>query len=264
MNSKKTFLYDEDGDIRFANLVVVLVFIVFLIITFFCSFSTIKSGEVGLKVRFGKIVDTKLNEGLNLKVPYIESIKKVNIKVQKNELNTESSSRDMQTIQTNLAVNFRIEDTKAVSLYRTVGSNYITTVLEPAIKESIKATMAQYTAEEVITKRAEVSINCMNELQEKVTKYGIIIDNFNITNLTFSKEYTEAIEAKQVAEQKLAKSKLEAEAKIVEANATKEANELVKQTLTNELLQKSFIEKWNGELPTTYAGQDILGIFNLK
>lgn len=234
------------------------------IITLFSSFQTIKSGEVGLKVRFGKIVNTRLDEGLNLKVPFIEKIVTVNIKVQKTELETESSSKDLQTIATDLAVNYRIESEKATNLYRTVGNNYQTTVLDPAIKESIKAVIAQYTAAEVITSRSEVSEKCKEELGKKVEKYGIVIDNFNITNLTFSEEYSKAIEEKQVAEQKLEKARLEAEAKLVEAQATKKANDLMKESLTNEIITKEFIEKWDGKLPETYAGKDILGIFNLK
>lgn len=234
------------------------------IITLFSSFQTIKSGEVGLKVRFGKIVNTKLDEGLNLKVPFIEKIVTVNIKVQKTELETESSSKDLQTIATDIAVNYRIESEKATNLYRTVGNNYQTTVLDPAIKESIKAVIAQYTAAEVITSRSEVSEKCKEELGKKVEKYGIVIDNFNITNLTFSEEYSKAIEEKQVAEQKLEKARLEAEAKLVEAQATKKANDLMKESLTNEIITKEFIEKWDGKLPETYAGKDILGIFNLK
>lgn len=238
--------------------------IILVLITLFSSFQTIKSGQVGLKVRFGKIVDTKLDEGLNLKIPYIEKIVTVNIKVQKVEITTESSSKDLQTIETDLAVNYRIESDKATHLYRTVGNNYEETILDPAIKESIKATIAKYTAAEVITVRAEVSENCKKELQEKVSKYGIVIDNFNITNLEFSEEYSKAIEEKQVAEQKLEKARLEAEAKLVEAKATKEANDLMKKTLTKEIITKEFIEKWDGKLPSTYAGEDIMGIFNLK
>lgn len=234
------------------------------IITLFSSFQTIKSGEVGLKVRFGKIVNTRLDEGLNLKVPFIEKIVTVNIKVQKTELETESSSKDLQTIATDLAVNYRIESEKATNLYRTVGNNYQTTVLDPAIKESIKAVIAQYTAAEVITSRSEVSEKCKEELGKKVEKYGIVIDNFNITNLTFSEEYSKAIEEKQVAEQKLEKARLEAEAKLVEAQATKKANDLMKESLTNQIITKEFIEKWDGKLPETYAGENILGIFNLK
>ena len=243
----------------------------FLIITLFCSFTTVKSGQVGLKVRFGKIVDTSLNEGINLKIPYIEKIVKVNIKVQKVELDTESSSKDLQTITTKLAVNYRVESKKATSLYKTVGNNYKDTVLIPAIQESIKAVISQYTAEQTITIRNEVSDKCLDEIQNKVEKYGIIIDDFNIIDLDFSQAYNQAIEEKQVAEQKvltaqqeLEKAKIEAEKKVVEAEATKKTNELLKQTLTDEVIAKQFIEKWDGKLPETYAGNDILSIFNLK
>lgn len=249
-DTKKTLIYGFIGLIVLATII--------------SSFQTIKSGEVGLKVRFGKIVNTQLNEGFNLKIPYIEDIVVVNIKVQKIELKTESSSKDLQTIETNIAVNYRIESDKASSLYRTVGNNYESTVLDPAIKESIKSTIAKYTAAEVITERSDVSLKCMEELQAKVQKYGIVIDNFNITNLSFSPEYTKAIEEKQVAEQKLSKAKLEAEAKLVEAEATKKANDLMKQSLTDNLIAKEFIAKWDGKLPTTYAGENILGMFNIK
>lgn len=250
LEPKKLFLFSVIG--------------IFIIITIFCSFQTIKSGEVGLRVRFGKIIDSNLNEGFNFKIPYIESIVKVNIKVQKAEVSTSSASKDLQDINTNIAVNYRVESNKASQLYRTVGNNYEQTILLPAIQESIKSVISRYTAEETITSRPEVSQECMKELQAKVEKYGIVIDNFNIINLTFSEEYAKAIEEKQVAEQKLATSKLEAEAKIVEAEATKKANELLKQTLTDELIAKEFIEKWNGQLPSTYAGEGVLSMFNLN
>ncbi len=255
----------RDFKVRDIKKIIIFGFIgLVVLVTIFSSFQTIRSGEVGLKVRFGKIVSTQLNEGFNLKIPYIEDIVVVNIKVQKIELITESSSKDLQTIETNIAVNYRIESDRASELYKTVGNQYESVVLDPAIKESIKATIAKYTAAEVITARSEVSQKCMEELQAKVEKYGIVIDNFNITNLSFSQEYTKAIEDKQVAEQKLEKAKLEAEAKLVEAQATKRANDLMKQSLTDNLIQKQFIEKWDGKLPTTYAGKDIMGIFNLK
>ena len=249
---------------NYKKIVLYVVIGLFALITIISSFQTIKSGEVGLKVRFGKIVSSQLNEGFNFKIPYIEDIVIVNIKVQKIELKTESSSKDLQPIQTDIAVNYRIESDKASYLYKTVGNNYESTILDPAIKESIKSTIAKYTAAEVITERSEVSSKCLEELQSKVKKYGIVIDDFNITNLSFSSEYTKAIEDKQVAEQRLEKAKLEAEAKLVEAEATKKANDLVKQSLTDELISKQFIEKWDGKLPSTYAGENILGLFNLN
>jgi len=249
---------------RYKKIILGVVLGLFVLITLLSSFQTIRSGEVGLKVRFGKIINSRLDEGLNIKIPYVEKIVKVNIKVQKVELQTSSASKDLQDIASSLAVNYRVEGEKAVSLYKTVGNNYEDTVLTPAIHESIKTVISKFTAEETITKRAEVSDECLKVLQEKVEKYGIIIDNFNITNLEFSEEYAKAIEDKQVAEQKLAKAKLEAESKIVEAEATKKANELLKQGLTDNLIAKQFIEKWDGKLPSTYAGEDVMGIFNLK
>ena len=175
-----------------------------------------------------------------------------------------AASKDLQDIDIVIAVNYRVEGDSASSLYRNVGNNYENIVLQPAIQESVKSVISKYTAEEVVTSRTEVSENSLEELQAKVLKYGITIESFNIINLTFSEEYSNAIEEKQVAEQKLSTAKLEAEAKIVSAEATKKANDLMKQSLTDNLIAKQFIEKWDGKLPSTYAGEDILGIFNIK
>lgn len=260
-------IFDEHGDLiinKVIKLIIIGIVSLFLIITLFCSFTTIKSGEVGLKIRFGKIVDSKLVEGFNFKIPYIERIVKVNIKVQKSELKVESSTKDMQIINTSIAVNYKVDSSKAVNLYKTVGNRYDDVVLQPAIKESIKSAIAKYNAEEITTKRAEVSLDCLNTIQEKVKKYGIIVEDFNLTDFSFSDEYTKAIESKQVAEQNYEKAKLEAETKIVQAEATKKANDMLKQSLTDELIAKQFIEKWDGKLPATYAGDDILKMFNLK
>ena len=250
--------------------IVIPILIIFAIITIFSSFKTIKSGEVGLKVRFGKIVITSLQEGFNLKIPYIEKIVKVNVKVQKVELTTESSSKDLQTIQTLLAVNYNVDKEQATTLYKNVGEDYENIVLVPAIQESIKAVMSQFTAEETITKRNEVSDLCLQEIQDKVEKYGINIDDFNIIDLDFSEEYTKAIEEKQVAEQKvltakqqLEKSKIESEKKIVEAEAEAKANELKKRTLTKELIMQEYISKWDGKLPTVTSGNNIFDITSI-
>lgn len=240
-----------------------MVFII-LFILLLCSFKTVKSGEVGLKIRFGKIVDTSLTEGINWKIPFIEKVVKVNIKVQKTEMSVEASTKDLQIVNTTVAVNYRVDSNKASYLYKTVGNAYEETVLQPAIKESIKSAIAQYNAEEITTNRTTVSESCLNAIQSKVDKYGIIIEDFNLTDFSFSAEYTKAIEEKQVAEQNLEKAKLEAEQKITEAQATADANNLLQETLTDELLTKQFIEKWNGTLPETYAGNDITTLFGLK
>lgn len=243
------------------------IIIVISLITFIGGFRTIKSGEVGIKTRFGKVVNNQLDEGVNFKLPFIEKIVKMNIQVQKIELDTSSASKDLQDVNMKLAVNYRVDGNKATSLYKNVGTKYQEVVLQPAIQESIKAVTSHYTAEELITNRNEVSKKCMETLQEKVKRYGLSIDNFNITNFSFSQEFNKAIEEKQVAEQKvltakqeLEKEKIEAEKKIVKAEAEKKANELKQQTLTDNIISEKFIEKWNGELPKASGSNSIFDI----
>ena len=251
------------------NIIKGIPILIVIIIVLMC-FTTIKSGEVGIRIRFGKVVNKATREGVNLKIPFIEKIEKMNIRVQKAEVKTSSSSKDLQEVDMSLAVNYKIEADKAVSLYKTVGTGYREIVLEPAIEESIKAVTSQYTAEELITNRSNVSAKCMEVLSKKVSKYGISVSDFNITNFNFSDEFNKAIEEKQVAEQKvltakqeLEKEKIEAEKKIVIAEAEKKANEMKQQTLTDNIIKEKFIEKWDGKLPTVTGGTSIFDLSKL-
>lgn len=246
------------------------IIIVITIILFSSSLTTIKSGEVGIRVRFGKVVDKSTNEGVNFKIPFIERIEKMNVKVQKTEVQTSSSSKDLQEVDMKLAVNYKIDKKQATSLYKNVGTGYQDIVLEPAIEESIKAVTSKYTAEELITNRSEVSTKCMEELSKKVNKYGIDVSDFNIINFNFSEEFDKAIEEKQIAEQKvltakqeLEKERIEAEKKIVKAEAERQANELKQQTLTDNIIKEKFIDKWNGELPKVTSGNNIFDVSSL-
>ena len=240
---------------------------ILLVILLFSSVTTIKSGEVGIRVRFGKVVNKKTTEGINFKFPVIEKIEKMNVRVQKVEVQTASSSKDLQEVEMSLAVNYQIDKEKARELYKTVGTGYDEVILEPAIQESIKAVTSKYTAEELITNRSEVSEKCQEELNKKVSKYGLKVNDFNITNFNFSEEFNKAIEEKQVAEQKvltakqeLEKERIEAEKKIVKAEAENRANELKQQNLTDNIIKEKFIEKWNGELPKVSGSNNIMDV----
>lgn len=241
-----------------------------IIILLSASVTTIKSGEVGIRLRFGKVINGETNEGINFKIPIIEKIEKMNVRVQKVEANTNSSSKDLQEVQMSLAVNYQIDKANATNLYKNVGTSYEEIILEPAIQESIKAITSKYTAEELITNRSEVSIKCMEELAKKVEKYGLKVNDFNITNFNFSEEFNKAIEEKQVAEQKvltakqeLEREKIEAEKKIVIAEAEKKANELKQKSLTDNVIKEKFIEKWNGELPKVTSSNNIFDISSI-
>ena len=231
------------------------------------SLRIVESGQVGIRVRLGKVSNNTTSEGINVKIPFIEKIEKMNVRVQKTEVTTNSSSKDLQDVDMSLVVNYRIDREQAVKLYKNVGKNYEQIILEPAIEEGIKAVTSKYTAEELITQRSTVSAEAKKELDNKVSKYGIIINDFNITNFKFSEEFSKAIEEKQVAEQKvltakqeLEKERIEAEKLIVAAEAEKQANELKQQSLTDNIIKEKFIEKWDGQLPKVSSSDNMIDI----
>lgn len=257
---------------------IIAIVAIIAIITLFSSFTTIKSGEIGLKSRFGEIVSQTTQEGIQFKVPFVEKVTKVNMKVQKADINSSSATKDLQDVSISFAINYQLNPDNVMDLYKKIGANYVETILQPATQEALKNVTSQYTAEELITKRSEVSQKIIEELTAKVSKYGIIINELNIIDLNFSEAYNKAIEDKQVAEQEvkkaqqeLEKTKIEAEKKVAEAQAEADALRLQKEEITDELLelrrieaQTKAIERWNGELPNTIAGSDSIPFIDLK
>ena len=219
-----------------------------------------------------------LNEGMNIKVPYIESIVLIDCRTQKCEYTMEASSKDFQKISNmKVAVNYNVDKSKANELYREVGKDFNSVIIEPAIFESVKQGISQYTAEELVTKRSEVSNIILQLITEKLESKGIMITALNITDLSFSEEFDAAIEKKQVTEQQtqqakyeLEKAKVENQKKIENAKAEAEVmkqqnNQITDKTLELKRLeiQQKLIEKWNGQLPTTSLGNDFNGLLNL-
>lgn len=252
---------------------------IFIIIAFFNSFKSIPTGFIGVKTRFGQVQDTMLNEGLNLKIPFIEKIVLMDCRTQKTEYTMEASSKDLQKISNfKVAINYNITKDTANSLYREVGVDYKTIIVEPAIQEAMKATIANYTAEELITKRNEVSAFALEALYNKLQNSGITLTSLNILDLSFSPEFDQAVEQKQIVEQEtqkaqyeLEKAKVENEKKIENAKAEAEVMKQQNAEITDKTLelkrleiQQKLIEKWNGTLPTTMTGSDISSIFNLN
>lgn len=246
--------------------------LLWLIILVFGCFSTIKSGEVGIITRFGKIIDTTKNEGLVFKLP-IDKMTKINIKVQKYENSTplSTSTKDMQVVNNiKVSINYRLDKDKVIDLYKKVGIDYNTNVLEPSIQETVKAVISKYTGEELVTKRSEISSDMNDTLDERIKGYGINSVAVSINNFDFSAAYNEAIEKKAVAEQEvetsknqLEKAKIDAEKKKVEAQGEADANALLEESLTDEIIMQKFIEKWNGELPKVTSSDNIFDVSSL-
>ena len=256
--------------------IILLIIALFVLTTIICSITTVPTGFVGIKTRFGQVQDAVIQEGFNFKLPYIEKIVKLDCRTQKTEYTMEASSKDLQKISNfKVAVNYNITKDTANDLYRKVGVDYKSIIVEPAIQEAMKATIANYTAEELITKRNEVSAFALEALFNKLQDSGITLTALNIIDLSFSQEFDKAVEEKQIVEQQtekakyeLEKAKVENEKKIENAKAEAEVMKQQNAQITDQYLrlkeienQKAMIDKWQGILPNTVLSEG--GIFSI-
>ena len=189
------------------------------------SFATVPVGSTGILLTFGKVEDGKaLSEGLHMKIPFVQRIVSMDNRVKKLELNTEAFSKDIQTVSATLAVNYRLQAEKSFAIYKTHGTQYEQNIIVPAAHEVLKSVCAQYTAEELISKRAESSDMMRDELDAKLSGMGITVTDFNIIDFDFSDEFINAVEAKQVAEQVKKKAATENETAIAQAEREKQVS----------------------------------------
>lgn len=235
------------------------------------SFTIVPSGSSGVRVTLGKVSDTVMESGLNFQIPLVQKTVVVNNQVQREDVQGEAASKDLQTVTYNVSVNYNVIASESAELYRTVGKSWSEVIIRPAIQESVKAAIAQYTAEELITSRAAVSNVMLEEINGRMSEYGINIAEINIITMDFSPEFDAAIEAKTVAtqqvlteQQNLEKAKVIAQQKVVEAQAEAEANKTKSESITDEILMNEFLSRWNGELPVVMGSDgNILDISSL-
>lgn len=235
------------------------------------SFTIVPSGSSGVRVTLGKVSDTVMESGLNFQIPLIQKTVVVNNQVQREDVQGEAASKDLQTVTYNVSVNYNVIASESAELYRTVGKSWSEVIIRPAIQESVKAAIAQYTAEELITSRASVSNVMLEEINERMKEYGINIAEINIITMDFSPEFDAAIEAKTVAtqqvlteQQNLEKAKVVAQQKVVEAQAEAEANKTKSESITDEILMNAFLSKWDGKMPVVMGSDgNILDISSL-
>lgn len=194
---------DKAGNFSPFKLVAAIAVVVFAIIFFSSCFVVIPAGHTGVALTFGKVEDNVLQEGLHFKVPFVQKIVVVDNRIVKLDVNTEAFSKDLQTITTMVAVNYHVGKESSQTVYKNVGMGFEDVLITPAVNEVLKAVTAKYTAVELVSSRAEVSMLLDEGLNEKLNSYGIFINELNIINWDFSVEYINAVEAKQVAEQNL-------------------------------------------------------------
>ncbi len=227
------------------------------------TFTSVEAGHTGVVTTFGKVSDKVLSEGLHTKIPFVQNVIQIDNRVLKAEVDCSSASKDLQTVSSTIALNYRVRNESSASIYQDVGLDYESIIISPAIHECVKAVTAQFTAEELITERQSISDQMKLLLGEKISPYGIDVQIFNIITFDFTEEYNQAIEAKQTAqqnalkaEQDLQRVKVEAEQTVAKAQAEAEAYRLKSQELTPEMLIMEYIDKWDGKLPYMVSGDN--------
>lgn len=238
------------------------------------SFTIISAGHQGVQVTMGEVNMVTLGEGLHFVNP-ISDVHSVDVRVVKADLkNANASTRDMQSVHTDIVVNYRLDGSKVAHVYKEFGLELEDKILLPAVNEAFKSVTAKYDSEELITKRAEVSNGIHETIQDKVAKYGLIINETSLVNFGFSAQYEAAIEQKVIAtqqklkaEQDLERIKVESDQRIAKAKGEAEAIRIQAQAIQQqggkEYVELKRIEKWNGELPKTVMGNAV-PMFNLK
>lgn len=250
----------------------------------FAPFMVVGPGQRGVLLSFGAVTGQPLAPGLHFIMPIRQSVVLLSTRVQRYEEESEAASLDLQTVNTTLMVNWSIQASDAGSLYQSVGNllTVASTIVAPSVWNVAKATTAQFNAEELVSKRAEVAARMLDSLRAVLAPYHILVEAVNITNFQFSKDYSAAIEAKQVAQQQalqatytLQEKKVSVEQKVVEAQAQAQAhieqargiaaatllrakaqataNAEIAASLTPILLQQKALDRWSGSLPT-YLG----------
>jgi regulator of protease activity HflC (stomatin/prohibitin superfamily) len=221
-------------------------------------FVIVNAGERGVLMTFGRVQNTILDEGIHVIIPAINTVQKISTRVQIQEISAEASSKDLQDVFTDVALNWHIIPERANLIFQQIGDEkaIIERIINPAVEEVLKAVMAQYTAEEIITKRGEVKASVDKLLANRLINYNIAADDLSLVHVHFSKKFSAAVEAKQIAEQEAKRAEFiaqkaikEAAAKVNLAKGEAEVQSLLKPTLTPEILQKQAIDKWNGKLP---------------
>ena len=251
---------------KMKKIVIAVILVLVVLVLAVNSFVIVRPGHTGVVVTLGKVDEGVLQEGLHFKIPFAQQVVMIDNRIVKLEVDTEAFSKDLQTVSTKLAINYRVDTSKSYSIYKNIGAGYEDVLVTPAVNEVLKAITALYTAEESVTNRALISEGLVEGLNEKLNGIGLYVTDVNIVNYDFSEAFITAIEEKQVAQQQLLKAETEKQTAITNAEAEAEtirikaeaeaaANDVLNKSLTDSVLEYAKIEKWDGKLPQVMGSE---------
>lgn len=261
----------------------IFLFVVAAILIVISCVYTIPESHTGLITAFGKVERVETDPGMNFKAPWKKTIVMDN-RVQKQEMELSCFTADLQEVHVKYSINFQLMPEKTESVYKTIGKNYFETIVTPASNEGVKAVVALYNAEQLIGRRNELSVSVSEEIVKKLDVYDLNVKTIAIEDIDFTDSFTNAVEAKQVAEQNKLKAETEAEQRIIEANAQAEiqkveadayayetttkaeaeaaANQKIAASLTQALIDYEYAQTWDGKYPTYYGGDGMIHVIN--
>lgn len=259
-----------------SHFMVVVVWL-FVVATFWASFFIVDPGEIVLVKTLWQINPDVYSEWVHRKTPFMGRVITINTRSKKLEDSTTASTNDLQSIGISVVFTYQITKEGVTEIFRRFGDDDMiaSNVAIPSMKEAVRSVIAKYKADELITKRAEVSSLIQEKLQNKLNEFWLLVTDINIQDVTFSEKFNESIEAKVKAEQdalakrnELEKTKYEAEQQVVRAKAEAETiriqAEAIKSQWWSEYVQMKRIEKWNGVLPQTQLGSNSNTMMMLK
>ena len=245
---------------KIAGAIVAFIVVLIILFTVFASWGTVAAGNVGVVLHMGAVTGETKQPGFYSKTPFVVDVVSMNVQVQKEQVDTECSSKDLQIVKSTVSLNLSLVPEKAAQVYQSIGIGYIDVVVAPAMQESVKAVMAQYTAEELISKREEVRQGIADLLASKLSPIGIKTEAVNMVNFNFSPSFEQAIEAKVTTEQnalaaknKLEQVKYEADQNVAKAEGEAKAIAIQAQAIQVQggaaYIELKALEKWDGKLP---------------
>lgn len=271
---------DEYGHPRVSKIAAHALVALFILVTILSTFGTVSAGERGVKTRFRAVVGV-LEPGLYVKLPFIEKVTKMDIKTRTVVYDLENplyaASRDLQDVQIAVVTNYHIDPLQAATIYQQYGTvdTYEASIVRPIVQDTVKAVASNYTAEELVTKRADYNDKVTATLADRLASKFVTIERVNITNFKFSDSFTQAIEAKVTAEQQalaaknsLERVKFEAQQTIEKAKAEAESIRIQAQAITQqggaEFVNLKAVEKWDGHLPQQMIPGSAVPFINLN
>lgn len=271
--------------------IMLIVIPVAVLVIFLSCIRVVPTGHTGIVTTFGKVEEASLDSGPNFVLPW-QKVVNLDNRVQKVNINTEAFSSDIQQVQISTTINFSINSQTAYTLYKTVGKNYYENIILPRALENVKAVFANYTAENLIANREALSGEIVEAMKADMASYGITVNDISIEDIDFTDAFTDAVEAKQVAAQEkltaqtkqeqltmeqeeqakrdviaaqaeLEVTKIQAESAYYAGEKEAEVNKKIAESLTPELVQYYYVQRWDGKMPTTILGDDTNFMLNL-